>query len=197
MITMLTAGSAALSLLVAPVTAATAASAPTADTIAIESIATNGSGCPAGSASVTASADGTLHVTFPSSYTARRGNGAPSADGRKNCLISIKASTPAGTAFTVSSATYTGSSALTSGAVASSNASYYFPGQTTTTSLQHPAAGAGTWTTADSAADLAPLAATACSASGLLSVNTDLRVTSGTGSLSAASAAIHLATVPC
>lgn len=196
MLTMLTAGSAALSLLVAPVTA-TATAGPAAGTITVQSTATSGSGCPGGSASVTASADGTLQVTFPSSYTARRGNGATIADSRKNCLIAIKATTPAGTAFTVSSATYTGSSALSSGAVASSNASYYYPGQTTLTALQHPAAGTGTWTTTDTAADLAPLAATACGGSGLLSINTDLRVTSGTGSLSATSAVVHLTTVPC
>lgn len=197
MLTMLAVGSAALSLLVAPVAAANATVGGAAGTIVIESTTTSGTGCPGGSASVTPSADGTVRVTFPSSYTARRGGGATPADYRKNCLVTIKASTPAGTGFTVASATYNGTSALSSGAVASSNASYYFPGQTTVTSLQHPAAGTGAWSTTDSSADLAPLAATACSASGIVSVNTDLRVTGGTGSLSGTSAVIHLATVPC
>jgi hypothetical protein len=197
MFTMLAAGSAALSLLVAPVTAASATSATADGTIVIESISTSGSGCPHGSASVTASTDGTVRVTFPNSYTARRDDGTRASDSRKNCLLTIKAATPAGTAFTVASATYTGSSALSSDARASSNAIYYYPGQSTTTYLQHPAAGTGTWTTTDSSADLAPLAATACGASDLLSINTDLRVSSGTGSLSATSAVFHLATVSC
>ncbi|MFY1693005.1 DUF4360 domain-containing protein [Plantactinospora sp. WMMB782] len=180
----------------APVAAAHATVGGAAGPIVIESIATSGSGCPGGSASVTTS-DGTVRVTFPSSYTARRGSGATPADFRRNCLVIIRASTPAGSGFTVASATYTGTSALSSGAVASSNASYSFAGQTTLTTLQHPAAGTGAWSATDSSADLAPLAATACSASGIVNVNTDLRVTGGTGSLSAASAVIQLATVPC
>lgn len=180
---------------VALLTAAFTSPATAAPALQISVASVNGSGCPlSGPApSVTIGQDGTVTAQY-SNFTARRGNGAPISESRRNCILQLRVTAPQGYTYTVSGAQFAGTRAL-SGAGGSQNTSYYFQGGSATT-LPHALNGSGSFATADTAADLAPLGAAPCGVERTVSLNTDLRV-AGTGSVALNSTTAQLSAVPC
>lgn len=111
---------------------------PSADKITVEVVAVNGSGCPRGTADVTAYPDGTGFSVAYSHYTASAGPASDPVDIRKNCQISLRISVPQGFTYAVSQAEYRGYAHLQPGAEGLVQAAYYFQGDPKTTYRKHP-----------------------------------------------------------
>jgi len=142
-------------------------------TLQVETV--NGSGCPAGTATVTSAADNTsFNVTY-SDFVAEAGLGASLVDFRKNCQINVQVNVPKGFTFAIAQADYYGYAHLESGAIATQLASYYFTGEVPTAQTSHQFTGPfdGGWHATDKVAALiwAP-----CGAQANLNINAELRV---------------------
>jgi hypothetical protein len=137
----------------------------------------NGSGCPAGSATVTPAADNTSFTVAYSDYVASAGHGARPTDFRKNCQLSLRINVPQGFTYAIARADYRGHARLAAGVTARQNAFYYFMGTAPTAEVSETFAGPfnGVWSTTDSA-QVAALVWAPCGATVNLNVNTDLRV---------------------
>ncbi|RKS71649.1 uncharacterized protein DUF4360 [Actinomadura pelletieri DSM 43383] len=95
-------------LVAAPVFAASARGAPE-----IEISHVNGSGCPDGSATVEADADG--FVVRYSAYAVRIGGDARPSDARRNCRLGLKVTPPEGLTYAVAGSDHRGFMQLESG----------------------------------------------------------------------------------
>jgi hypothetical protein len=157
------------------------AAAPPSGKITVEVLTANGSGCPAGSADVTPSADNTSFTVAYDNYVARDGGGAEPTDIRKNCQLSLQVGVPQGFTFAIARADYRGYVYLRNGATASQNAYYYFMGESETTEVNNSFSGpiSSRWHTSDVTA-VAALVWAPCGEQVNLNVNTDLRVRAGT-----------------
>jgi hypothetical protein len=158
-----------------------AADAPpsTPVTVAVQTV--NGSGCPAGTASVAMQPDNTgFRITY-SDFIARAGGAASATDFRKNCQVNLLVYIPQGFTFAVARADYWGRLRLAAGATALERSNYYYQGSSDNDYVDHPLAGpvSGTWHTVD-VTDDAELVYAACGAARSLNINTELRVDAGT-----------------
>jgi len=154
--------------------------APPDDVIVVDVVTVNGSGCPAGTASVTVSPDNTgFRVTYRN-YVARDGAGADPVDFRKNCQLNLLVHIPQGFTYAIARADYRGFASLKAGATALQRAAYYFQGSSDTAYSDHPFAGAlrGDWHTVDET-PVAALVFAPCGRNVNLNVNTELRVDAG------------------
>jgi hypothetical protein len=154
------------------------ASAPP-DPVTVEVLTVNGSGCPAGSATVTALPDNTgFRVTYGSFITQAGGSARP-LDFRKNCQINLQVHIPPGFTFAISSAEYRGLANLQEGASGLQRTNYYFQASPDNNYVDHTFSGplSKAWDTIDQAPELvyAP-----CGQFQNLNVNTELRVDKGT-----------------
>jgi len=181
MVNALTVGAMVASLITGPVLESPATVAPPDGKITIEVVTVMGSGCPANSVAVAPSVDNTAFTITYSSFLAQVGVGASPIDFRKNCQINLKISVPGGFTYAVAQADYRGYAYLADGAVATERASYYFTGQTATTSVTHNFSGPmdDNWQTTDMS-DIAALTYAPCGEVRNLNVNTELRVGAGT-----------------
>lgn len=145
-------------------------------TVSVETV--NGSGCPAGTARVSAAADNTAFTVTYSDYYVLAGAGAKPTESRKNCQLSLRVQIPQGFTFAVSQVELQGFAYLQPGATGSQHSHYYFMGTSQTTSVSHEFTGpySDHWRTSDRAAALvyAP-----CDQVRNLNVNTELRVDDG------------------
>jgi hypothetical protein len=182
MINLMVLGSVIASLLAAPVSASTTAksalSAPPSDRIVIDVVTVNGSGCPAGTATVATASDNTAFTVTYSAYLAQVGGGADPTDFRKNCQLNLRVQVPQGFTFAIAQADYRGFASLADGANGLEQAGYYFQGSSETAYVGHAFHGpfSGDWQTTDRAA----LVFGPCGLQRNLNVNTELRVDSGT-----------------
>jgi hypothetical protein len=179
------------------VPSASAAASPSIDVASV-----NGSGCPAGDgASVSVNGD-TVTLSY-SGYSAQSGGGAEATDFRKNCQINLAVSVPDGYTYTVASATFTGSAAVSRGASAQQRTNYYFSGSAANTVLTHPLTGPyrGGWSATDTPDSLTALGAAPCSADRNLNINTELRAESdnpyASSSITLDSSSFRLIATPC
>jgi hypothetical protein len=171
-------GSMIASLIVSPVSATT--SAP-AEKVTVEVAAVNGSGCPAGTTTVTAASDNTSFTVAYSDYLVQVGVGAKPTDFRKNCQLSVLVKIPQGFTYAIAQADYRGYASLAAGASGLQQAGYYFQGTTPTAYATHPLQGpfSDNWQTSDKT-DVAALVYAPCGEDRLLNINTELRVSAGT-----------------
>jgi hypothetical protein len=176
----------ALSLLAAPAPMELT-SAPT-EKVTVEVQTVNGSGCPAGSATVRARADNTAFVVSYNDFLAYAGGGANLVESRKNCQINVRVHVPQGFTYAIAQAEYRGFAHLAAGATAQQIAHYYFSGQSATADSAHSFAGPLTtlWKTVDRA-DGAALVYAPCGADANLNINTELRVDAGSSKADAVS----------
>jgi hypothetical protein len=115
---------------VALATLASTASVAFADDIAVGIPSYGGTGCPAGSASVTLSPDAkSLSILFDSFTTEAGGMTGKSVD-RKSCNIAIPVHVPQGYSLSVFQIDYRGFNALPQGARSQFNVEYFFAGFT-------------------------------------------------------------------
>ncbi|MEU2718508.1 DUF4360 domain-containing protein [Streptomyces sp. NPDC007205] len=140
----------------------------------------NGSGCPAGTASVDPAPDRTAFTVTYSDYLAQVGVGAGPTDFRKNCQIMVRVNAPQGFTYGIAKADYRGYASLASGAWARERANYYFQGQSQTASIPHPFYGPmnDNWHATD-ATPVGSIVYAPCGASRDLAINTQLNVGAG------------------
>lgn len=169
-----------LAALISPANAQAADSAPPAERITVDVATVNGSGCPAGTASVTALPDNTAFTVSYSDYLAATGDGSEPTDFRKNCQLSLVVHVPQGFTYAIASADYRGYAYLGQGATGEERANYYFQGDAQNTPVSHTLSGPynDDWRFTDTT-DVAKLAYAPCGETRGLNVNTELRVRSG------------------
>jgi hypothetical protein len=154
---------------------------PPPDKIVIDVVTVNGTGCPAGTATVAMSAENTAFTVTYSAFTALVGVGATSIDWRKNCQINLVVHVPSGFTFAIGKVDYRGFASIVTGASAIQRANYYFQGQSQTAYASHTFTGplGDDWITSDEV----PVAALVWSPCGVLrnlNINTELRAIAGT-----------------
>jgi hypothetical protein len=164
-----------------PSFANTPTSSPPSDSIVIDVVTVNGSGCPADTAAVAVSPDNTAFTVTYSDYLAQVGLGAKPTDFRKNCQLNLLVHVPQGFTYAIAQADYRGYAHLEDGATGLEQANYYFQGSPQTTRIGHSFAGPvdNDWETTD-AVDVAALVYAPCGALRNLNINTELRVAAGT-----------------
>ncbi|EXU68651.1 MULTISPECIES: DUF4360 domain-containing protein [Streptomyces] len=151
------------------------------DKIVITVATVNGSGCPAGTAAIAVSPDNTAFTVTYSDYLAQVGKGSKPTDFRKNCQLSLVTHVPQGFSYAIASVDYRGFAHLEKGASASQKASYYFQGQSQTSSNTHNYTGAydDNWQATD-VSDIATVVWSPCGELRNFNINTELRVNAGT-----------------
>jgi hypothetical protein len=170
-------------MLVSPM--ADAAASPPAERITIDVLTVNGTGCPAGTAAVAASADNTAFTVTYSSFLAQVGVGAKPTDLRKNCQLAVRVNYPSGFTYAIAQADYRGFASLASGATGTERANYYFQATTPTAYVTHSFNGPfqDDWQFTDST-DVASLVYAPCGESRNLNINAELRVAAGSSDTS-------------
>ncbi|GGK98728.1 DUF4360 domain-containing protein [Mangrovihabitans endophyticus] len=164
-----------------PAHAATDATDAATAAITVEVIASNGSGCAPGTATVASNGDNTGFRVRYRDFAAKAGSDAAAVDRRKNCQLGVLVTIPSGWTIAIASANYRGKASLLSGATALQRTSYYWQGSSSTDRKDATFTGPlnGLWTTWD----VAPvLTYAACGSASVLNINTELRVDAGTSS---------------
>ncbi|MGC9667503.1 DUF4360 domain-containing protein [Planosporangium sp. 12N6] len=154
--------------------------------VTLDVVTVNGSGCPAGTATVTMLPDRTgFRVTY-TSFVAQDGGAAKPTDIRKNCQINLRVHVPQGFTYAIARADYRGRVHLASGATGLHRTNYYFQGSSDNNYVDHPFAGPvdGAWRDTD-ITDVTELVYQPCGEVSILNINTELRVDSGTSAASA------------
>ncbi|SFO90424.1 protein of unknown function [Amycolatopsis arida] len=178
MLSMIAAAGLALSTVTAP--AATSWNPPN-DSIVIDIVTVNGSGCPLGTAAVAVSADNKAFTVTYSDYLAQVGVGASPTDFRKNCQLNLRVHVPHGFTYAIAQADYRGFAHLARGAKGTQRANYYFQGMAPTAHVDHNYNGpySDNWQATD-VTDIAQLVYKPCGEERNFNVNTELRVSAGT-----------------
>jgi len=156
--------------------------APPPDRITVDVRTVNGSGCPAGTASVRTSSDNTAFRVTYQNYVAIDGPGGGPTDFRKNCQLNLGIHVPQGFTFAIARVDYRGFAHLRSGARGTLRAAYYFMGSSDTLNLDHTLT--GPYSAPFHATDItavAELVFAACGKDVGLNVNTSLLVNSPSG----------------
>jgi hypothetical protein len=157
-------------------------SAPPTAPITVDVNTVNGSGCPAGTATVRMLSDNSGFRVSYRDFVARDGGNAGATEIRQNCQVNVTIHIPQGFTFAIASADYRGQVSLQNGASALHRTNYYFQGSSDNNISDHAFAGPlhGTWRTSDTAA-FATLVFAACGVERGLNINTELRVNSPVG----------------
>lgn len=148
-------------------------------TITLDVVAANGSGCPAGTATVVGNADKTGFKIKYSDFVAEAGGGADATARRKNCQLGVLVSVPAGWTFAIAAADYRGRARIGAGATGLQRTNYYWQGSSEENRSEQTFTGPfnSYWGTED----VAPvLVYVPCNEQRVLNVNTELRVDVGT-----------------
>ncbi|HET9955559.1 MAG TPA: DUF4360 domain-containing protein [Polyangiaceae bacterium] len=136
----------------------------------------NGSGCPAGSATLQPIPSANAFTITFQGYSAARGENLAAAETRRNCLFLLEVKAPTGYTYTPTSASLSGDANLLPGSTGQAVVSYYFPGSPGTAVHSHSvAAGAGQWNTAG-AFPSESLIYAPCGAAALLAINTSVAI---------------------
>lgn len=156
---------------------------PPPDYVTVEVVTVNGSGCPAGTAAVAASADRTAFTVTYSAFLAEAGEGASPTDFRKNCQLAVKVGYPQGFTFGVAQADYRGFAHLQAGVTGMEQGNYYFSGMSPTARKSHSFTGpySDNWQATDST-EFGSIVYAPCGESRLVNLNTELRVSPSSGS---------------
>jgi hypothetical protein len=158
-----------------------ASDAPPADAITVDVVSVNGSGCPAGSATVTVLEDHTAFRVTYHDFSVTAGGASAPTDFRKNCQLNLLIHVPQGFTFAIASADYRGRARLQDGATGLQRTNYYFQGSPDNNFVDHPFAGPlrAVWHTTDTT-PVAELVFAPCGVFRNLNLNTELRVHAGT-----------------
>lgn len=109
------------------------ASSPAPTSVAINSIAYGGTGCPQGSLSYFLSTDHTTFTLIFDDYVASIGPGTSVTDQRKNCQLDLDLVYPSGFQYSIFNTEYRGYVQLDAGVTARQQSTFYFSGQTAQT----------------------------------------------------------------
>jgi hypothetical protein len=152
------------------------ASVPPPDSLSIEVVTANGSGCPNSDATVAVDPDNAGFTLRHDSFFAHNGLGAEPTDFRKNCLVNLLVNATPGFSYAISRAERGGFVHLPDGGTALSRTAYFFQGSPQTLAQEHPFAGPQNnfWRAVD---EFGPedLVFSPCAAQRLLNINTEVR----------------------
>ena len=153
---------------------------PAAGQVTLEVQTVNGSGCPAGTATVAMQPDNTGFRIKYTDFRAEDGGTAEPTAIRKNCQVNLLVHIPQGFTFAIARADYVGRLHLESGATALERSNYYFQGSSDNNYADHAFAGPldGAWRATDITA-AADLVYAPCGVTRSLNINTELRVAAG------------------
>ena len=164
---------------VAPAVSSTAANPtqpPVADVgFSAKVLSVNGSGCPSGSATITATTADSLTLSIPA-YSAKLGGEAAPAYMRQNCMVVFEVDVPVGFTYAVASASLSGTAALPAGVSGSAVTQYFFTGSRESVSNTQPINGDTSKWTAPGVFPSASLVDAPCGAPSYLSFNTALMI---------------------
>jgi uncharacterized protein DUF4360 len=151
--------------------------------ITLNVVTVNGSGCPAGIASVRRLADGTGFSVRYSNFVAAAGGSARPTDFRKNCQLNLRIHVPQGFTYAIARVDYAGTANLAAGASALKRANYYFTGSAINNYADRTFTGplSGRWRDTDTATQ-AELVYAPCGVDRNININSELRVYKGTSS---------------
>jgi Domain of unknown function (DUF4360) len=176
-------GVAVMSMLTATPAAAVATPLATVppDGVSIDIIAANGSGCPAGTTSISVTPGNDAFTVAYRAFHAQVGVGATAVDFRKNCQLNLQIRIPAGWTYAVAEIDHRGRAHLEAGATGLQRSHYYFAGQASTATATHHFTGPydDAWATTN-VIEEAALVYGPCGAERNLNINSELRVNAGT-----------------
>jgi Domain of unknown function (DUF4360) len=167
----------ALSTVVVP-----SAERPPPGEVTIEVVTVNGSGCRAGTVSLSVAQDNSAFYALYSDYLAAVGVGTRPTDFRKNCQLALQVHAPAGFTFAINQVDHTGFAHLESGATGTERSNHYFQGMTTPGYWTHTFKGPlnDDWLASDRSDLPVEPPYRPCHEKRYLYVNTELRVSAGT-----------------
>jgi hypothetical protein len=150
------------------------------DHIVIDVATVNGSGCPAGTAAVAVNEGNTSFTVTYSDYLAQAGGNSDPTDFRKNCQLNLVVRIPSGFTYAIASADYRGFGHLEPGATGTQKASYYFSGDSATSSVTHTldAPHSDNWQFTDTV-ETDQLSYKPCGEERNFNINTEIRVSAG------------------
>ncbi|KAJ4364091.1 hypothetical protein N0V83_009546 [Neocucurbitaria cava] len=153
--------------------------APPAGQVTIRGVSYGGTGCPQGTMSSQISSDRSVVTLIFDSYIASIGPGIAVTEQRKNCQLNVDLQYPGGFQYSILSADYRGYSAIQKGVSGTLKSTYYFSGQTAQTSTEYDFTGPanGDYLKHDEA-DSTSIVWSPCGASGMLNINSQVRLTS-------------------
>ncbi|HEX2143019.1 MAG TPA: DUF4360 domain-containing protein, partial [Glycomyces sp.] len=153
---------------------------PPDDHIVIDVATVNGSGCPAGTAAVAVNEGNTSFTVTYSDYLAQAGGNSDPTDFRKNCQLNLVVRIPSGFTYAIASADYRGFGHLEPGATGVQKASYYFSGDSATSSVTHTldAPHSDNWQFTDTV-ETDQLSYKPCGEERNFNINTEIRVSAG------------------
>jgi hypothetical protein len=148
--------------------------------ITVEVATVNGSGCPRGTADVAVNGGNTGFTVTYHRFLAQAGGSADTVESRKNCQLNLVVNIPSGFTYAIARADYRGFGHLERGATGMQQASYYFSGDSETTSSAHELDGpySGGWQFTDQTA-VRELVYRPCGEQRNLNINAELRVSAG------------------
>ncbi|KAF1955096.1 hypothetical protein CC80DRAFT_517280 [Byssothecium circinans] len=157
--------------------------APPPGQVTIRGVTYGGTGCPQGTMSTQISSDRTTMTLIFDSYIASIGPGVAVTENRKNCQLNVEVLYPGGFQFSVLSADYRGYAAIQKGVEGTLKSTYYFSGQTDQSSTQYVFKGpvTGDYLKHDEA-NSTSIVWSPCGSTGMLNINSQVRLTSGTSS---------------
>ncbi|CAO2649870.1 Nn.00g011620.m01.CDS01 [Neocucurbitaria sp. VM-36] len=153
--------------------------APPAGQVKIRGVSYGGTGCPQGTMSSQISADRSVVTLIFDSYIASIGPGIAVTEQRKNCQLNVDLEYPGGFQYSILSADYRGYAAIQKGISGTLKSTYYFSGQTAQTSTEYGFTGPvnGDYLKHDEA-DSTSIVWSPCGATGMLNINSQVRLTS-------------------
>ncbi|KAF2458412.1 hypothetical protein BDY21DRAFT_385436 [Lineolata rhizophorae] len=151
---------------------------PDPSTVQIMDVAYGGSGCPQGTVGTAISEDRTTMTLIFDEYVASLSPQTPVTENRKNCQINVELQYPGGFQYSVFSADYRGYAAVDQGVTGTIRSTYYFSGQTAQCSTEAVFEGPmdGDYLKHDEA-DNASIVWSPCGESGMLNINSQVRLT--------------------
>ncbi|MCC3764222.1 DUF4360 domain-containing protein [Glycomyces sp. TRM65418] len=154
---------------------------PPPNEIVIDVATVNGSGCPVGTAAVAVNEGNTSFTVTYSEYLAQAGGNSDPTDFRKNCQLNLIVRIPSGFTYAIASADYRGFGHLEPGATGMQKASYYFSGDSATSSTTHMLEGphSDNWQFTDEV-ETDQLSYKPCGEERNFNINTEVRVSAGT-----------------
>ncbi|KAF1846300.1 uncharacterized protein K460DRAFT_122931 [Cucurbitaria berberidis CBS 394.84] len=157
--------------------------APPAGQVKIRGVSYGGTGCPQGTMSSQISADRSIVTLIFDSYIASIGPGISVTEQRKNCQLNVDIEYPGGFQYSILSADYRGYAAIQKGVSGTLKSTYYFSGQTAQTSTEYGFTGPvnGDYLKHDEA-DSTSIVWSPCGATGMLNINSQVRLTSSNSS---------------
>jgi len=164
----------------------TSGGAPAPGQVQIRGVTYGGTGCPQGSVGSQISDDRSVMTLIFDSYIASIGPGIAITEQRKNCQLNVDLLYPGGFQYSILSADYRGYASIDKGVTGVLKSTYYFSGQTAQSSTEYDFQGpiAGADYLKHDQADSTSVVWSPCGASGLLNINSQVRLTSTNASAS-------------